>query len=152
VTDDKFSEYLHEKIDNSPFPNERLAFEITETALATQMKKAQEFLGSLRDKGCRTFLDDFGSGYASYSYLKDLPTDVIKIAGMFIRDMLQDKNSHAMVKSITEIAHFMKKQVIAEYVQDEATIISLTQLEVDYVQGYGVGIPVELNTLLRETV
>jgi diguanylate cyclase (GGDEF)-like protein len=152
VTDDKFSDYLHEKLDNSPFPNERLAFEITETALATQMDKAQNFLGSIRKKGCKTFLDDFGSGYASYSYLKDLPTDVIKIAGMFIRDMLKDKNSHAMVKSITEIAHFMKKQVIAEYVQDEGTIIALTELEVDYVQGYGVGIPAELSTLVRETV
>jgi diguanylate cyclase (GGDEF)-like protein len=152
VTDKAFAEHLHKQIDNSPFPNERLAFEITETALATQIDKAQEFLGSIQKKGCKTFLDDFGSGYASYSYLKDLPTDVIKIAGMFIRDMLKDKNSHAMVKSITEIAHFMKKQVIAEYVQDEATIIALTQLEVDYVQGYGVGIPSELNTLIRETV
>jgi diguanylate cyclase (GGDEF)-like protein len=152
VTDEGFGEYLHEKLDNSPFPNKRLAFEITETALATQMDKAQNFLGSIRKKGCKIFLDDFGSGYASYSYLKDLPTDVIKIAGMFIRDMLKDKNSHAMVKSITEIAHFMKKQVIAEYVQDEATVISLTQLEVDYVQGFGVGIPSELNTLVRETV
>jgi diguanylate cyclase (GGDEF)-like protein len=152
VTDQAFAEHLHEKLDNSPFPNERLAFEITETALATQIDKAQEFLGSIQKKGCKTFLDDFGSGYASYSYLKDLPTDVIKIAGMFVRDMLKDKNSHAMVKSITEIAHFMKKQVIAEYVQDEATIIALTQLEVDYVQGYGVGIPAELNTLVRETV
>jgi diguanylate cyclase (GGDEF)-like protein len=152
VTDDKFGQYLHEKLDNSPFPNERLAFEITETALATQIDKAQNFLGSIRKKGCKTFLDDFGSGYASYSYLKDLPTDVIKIAGMFIRDMLKDKNSHAMVKSITEIAHFMKKQVIAEYVQDEGTIIALTELEVDYVQGYGVGIPAELGTLVRETV
>jgi diguanylate cyclase (GGDEF)-like protein len=152
VTDSKFGDFIIEKLDESPFPNERLAFEVTETALATQMDKAQKFLTSIRDKGCKVFLDDFGSGYASYSYLKDLPTDVIKIAGMFIRDMLKDKNSHAMVKSITEIAHFMKKQVIAEYVQDEATIIALTQLEVDYVQGYGVGIPSELKTLVRETV
>ncbi len=149
VTDDSFAEYLLEKIDDSGFPNERLAFEITETALATQINKAQKLLTAIRDKGCKVFLDDFGSGYASYSYLKELPTDVVKIDGMFIRDMLTDSNSHAMVKSIIEIAHFMNKQVIAEYVQDEATIIALTELEVDYVQGFGVGRPSDLKSLIR---
>ncbi len=149
VTDDSFAEYLLEKIDASSFPNERLAFEITETALATQINKAQKLLTAIRDKGCKVFLDDFGSGYASYSYLKELPTDVVKIDGMFIRDMLTDSNSHAMVKSIIEIAHFMNKQVIAEYVQDEATIIALTELEVDYVQGFGVGRPSDLKSLIR---
>lgn len=149
LTDPGFASFLLAKVDSIPFPAAHLAFEITETALAQQLDKAVQLLGALRERGCRVFLDDFGSGYASYSSLKDLPVDVIKIDGAFVKDMLTEKSSYAMVKSVTEIAHFLNKKVVAEYVESEGILVALQELEVDFVQGFAVGKPTTIQDLLR---
>jgi diguanylate cyclase (GGDEF)-like protein len=152
LTDTGFADFLLAKVDASPFPSAQLAFEVTETALAQPLDKVVQLLTELRLRGCRIFLDDFGSGYASYSSLKDLPVDVIKIDGTFVKDMLTDKSSYAMVKSVTEIAHFLNKKVVAEYVESEGILIALQELEVDFVQGFAVGKPAAIQNVLRPEV
>ena len=86
---------------------------------------------------------------SSYSYLKNLPVDYLKIDGAFIKDIANNQNDYAVTKSICEIGHFMEKTVIAEFVQDEAALKILRDIGIDYAQGYGVAKPHALNELLR---
>jgi|GEM_PF-3281595 len=103
----------------------------------------------IRALGCRFFLDDFGTGYASYSYLKEFPVDVVKIDGIFVKDIYEDEVSYAMVKSITQFAHHMGELVVAEFVHTEAILKVLRRLEVDYAQVFCIGRPGPLKLLSR---
>ena len=120
---------------------ERLCFEITETIAIADLAAAAEFMERLRALGCHTALDDFGVGYCSFAYLKDLPVDYVKIDGSFVRDISNDNLQLAMVKSMNEIAHAMGKQTVAEFVEDERVLAMLRSIGVDYVQGYLTGRP-----------
>lgn len=150
MADAEFKSFLKERIENSPIPREKLAFEITETAMVKDSSDAIAFIQEIKETGCSFYLDDFGSGYASFSYLKDLPVDYVKIDGMFIKGLLNDKPNHAMVKAVTEISHFMGKQVVAEFVEDEATASELKKIGVDFIQGYHVGRPEILQELFDD--
>ncbi len=147
MSDETLIPFLKELIVNSVIPPEMLAFEITETAMVSQLDQARKLMQEIKGLGCQFYLDDFGSGYASYSYLKEFPVDVVKIDGIFVKDVDTDKVSRAMVKSITEVAHHMNKRVIAEYVESESILNVLEELEVDYAQGYSIGYPTALNKL-----
>lgn len=124
-------------------PPANLIFEITESVAISNMKKASHFLQFLRGLGCRTALDDFGAGYSSYAYLKDLPADFVKIDGAFVQNMDKDSLNLAMVKSMNEIAHIMGKQTIAEFVESEEVLKMLDDIGVDCVQGFYLGKPSE---------
>ncbi|MCB1880994.1 MAG: DUF1631 family protein [Gammaproteobacteria bacterium] len=149
LMDASFRAYIIQYLHDGALPPAKLGFEITETAVVKNISQVNSFMHEIRQLGCRFYLDDFGSGYASYSYLKDLSVDCVKIDGIFVKDMLKEKSSHAMVRSITEIAHYMNKKVIAEYVESEALIIELREIGVDYAQGYAVGLPQPLSTILK---
>lgn len=149
MADDSFIPFLKEQIRHSAIPPEKLAFEITETAMVSQMGQVTALMQEIQALGCRFFLDDFGTGYASYSYLKEFPVDVVKIDGIFVKDIHQDEVSLAMVKSITEVAHHMGKLVVAEFVHTEAILNNLRRLEVDYAQGFCIGRPGPLKQLTR---
>ena len=125
--------------------------QITETARVRDAGAITCFINEVREQGCSFYLDDFGSGYASFSYLKDLPVDYVKIDGLFIRDMLQDPASAAMVMSVTDISHFMGKKVVAEFVENQETADLLKGARVDYVQGYHVGRPLPLIDLFNQS-
>lgn len=118
-------------------------FEITEQSAVRYMEKAQRLVQGLVDIGCRFALDDFGTGFSSFSYLKDLPVDFIKIDGSFVKNMTRNSIDETMVLSIIQIARSLGKQTIAEFVQDEKTIAMLKESGVDYMQGYYVGLPSE---------
>jgi diguanylate cyclase (GGDEF)-like protein/PAS domain S-box-containing protein len=122
-------------------PPTAVTFEITETVAIAHLGTAVEFLSRLRNLGCQTALDDFGVGYSSFAYLKDLPVDYVKIDGSFVRDIPRDTLQHAMVRSMNDIAHAMGKQTIAEFVDSEECLGLLRKIGVDYVQGYYVGKP-----------
>lgn len=98
-------------------------------------------MGVLKDRGCRFSLDDFGSGLSSFACLKNLPVDFLKIDGTFVKDILDDPLNLALVKSINEIGHVMGKQTIAEFVENEAILVKLREIGVDYAQGYGIARP-----------
>ena len=151
LLDNRFAKFLKEQIASSPLSPEHIGFEVTETALVKSTGQANSFIQGIREMGCDFYLDDFGSGYASYSHLKDMPVDVIKIDGVFVSDMLEQKSSYTMVKSVTEIAHFMDKKVIAEFVETEVILNALRKLKVDFAQGYAVGRPLPLNQILRNS-
>ncbi|WP_027671801.1 EAL domain-containing protein [Rheinheimera baltica] len=101
-------------------------------------------------KGCRFALDDFGSGFSSYSYLKQFPADFVKIDGHFVRDLLDDHYDKAIVKSIHEVARAMGMQTVAEFVETDEILSMLQMMGIDYVQGYCIARPKPLSALLNE--
>jgi EAL domain-containing protein (putative c-di-GMP-specific phosphodiesterase class I) len=125
----------------------KLILEVTETAAISNLDLAVRSLRKLRRLGCRVALDDFGSGYSSYGYLRNLPLDYLKIDGIYIRNILTDKTDQALTASMVDVAHALGLKVIAEYVDSEAVYAWLKELGVDYVQGYWVHEPERLDTL-----
>lgn len=147
LSDPDFLNELKVRLKESSYPMDKIGFEITETAVVKDIEAANLAIKDIQQIGCSFLLDDFGSGYSSFSYLKDLQVDYVKIDGIFIKDILEDESSHAMVKGITEISQMMGKKVIAEYVENDAVINVLRKLEVDFAQGYGIGRPFPLSKL-----
>ncbi len=139
---------IHEQFNLYKVPPQRICFEITETAAIGNMSRALQFFQSLKVRGCRFALDDFGSGLSSFGYLRSLPVDFLKIDGMFVRDCVRDPIDLAMVKSINEIGHVMGVQTIAEFVEDDAIAAQITALGVDYAQGFGIDRPMGLEAFL----
>jgi len=95
-------------------------------------------MGSLKLRGCRFALDDFGSGLSSFAYLKTLPVDYLKIDGSFVKDIVEDKVDLALVRSINDVGKVMGKRTIAEFVENQAILEKLREIGVDYAQGYGI--------------
>lgn len=135
------------KIKNSHISPKRICFEITETAMIANLNSAIHSISTLRKLGCTIALDDFGSGLSSFSYLKNLPVDYLKIDGSLIKDMENDNVNISMVKSIIDIGQSMGLETIAEYVENQTTLDILSDLKIDYVQGYGVAKPVPLEEI-----
>ena len=111
------------------------------------MAKAAHFIDALKTLGCRFALDDFGSGLSSFSYLKNLPVDFLKIDGAFVKDMANSPVDFAVVKAINEIGKVLGKQTIAEFVENERISEKLARIGVDYAQGYGIGRPQPIEEL-----
>jgi diguanylate cyclase (GGDEF)-like protein len=131
-------------------PGRLLCFEITETEAITNLQSATGFMQQLRDLGCRFSLDDFGSGFASFSYLRRLPFDSIKIDGMFVRDMDTDDVHSGMVRSMAEMGRLLGKPVVAECVENERVAGMLRELGIDWAQGFAFHQPEPLTAeLLR---
>lgn len=141
VGDAEVLRLIREGLTQSGTDPHRLTFEITETIAMADLAAAVEFLASLRALGCTTALDDFGVGYSSFAYLKDLPVDYVKIDGTFVRDMARDPVQFAMVKSMNEIAHAMGKLTVAEYADHDEILRLLADIGVDFVQGFLTGRP-----------
>ena len=121
-----------------------ITFEITETAAIANLSAATRFIEALRDIGCRFALDDFGTGFCSFTYLKHLPVDYLKIDGSFVQGLANAPVDQAMVQSMNQIAHALGKQTIAESVENEETLILLKDMGVDYAQGHFLGRPASL--------
>lgn len=120
-----------------------ITFEITETAAIANLAAAEEFIVALKDIGCQFALDDFGSGFSSFAYLKHLPVDKLKIDGAFVKGIAHSSVDQAMVESMNQIAHALGKQTIAECVENAETLQILEQIGVDRAQGNYVGRPRE---------
>ena len=141
LSQEGFLDYVIAQIKLHKVDAKRLCFEITETAVITNLDKARQFMQALRKIGCRFSLDDFGSGLSSFAYLKNLQVDFLKIDGMFVKSIVGNKIDRAMVDSINNIGHVMGLQTIAEFAENEEVIQVLKELGVDYAQGYGVAMP-----------
>ncbi len=155
LSDETFLDYVSTRIKDSGIHGSKFCFEITETAVISNLNQAREFIAALRKIGCRFSLDDFGSGLSSYGYLKNLPADYLKIDGMFVRDMLNDPIDRAVVRSINNIGHELGMQIVAEFVESTEIRDMLEEMGVDYVQGRGIHKPqpfVELLEQQREVV
>ncbi len=141
LADEHFLDYVESQLDACPLPADKLCFEITETAAISNLAVAKRFISTLKARGCRFALDDFGSGLSSFAYLKNLDVDYLKIDGMFVRDMVDDPIDRAMVKSINEIGQVMGMKTIAEFVENDEILEQLRDIGVDYAQGYGIHKP-----------
>jgi EAL domain-containing protein (putative c-di-GMP-specific phosphodiesterase class I) len=119
----------------------RLCFEITETSAISELAHAMRFIETLKARGCRFALDDFGTGLSSFSYLKALPVDYLKIDGGFVKAMATDAIDEAMVEAVHHIGHIMGITTVAEWVESQAIRQKLGQIGVDYGQGYALGYP-----------
>lgn len=148
LSDPRLLQFIRSELAHCQVAPELVSFEVTETAAIASLERAVAIIEGIKDIGCRVALDDFGTGMSSYSYLKSMPVDYVKIDGSFIRDILDNPHDQAIVKSINEIAHFMGIRTIAEYVENEAIIERLRDIGVDYIQGYAVQRPQCLDGLI----
>ena len=139
--DETFAEFVLQRLALYGVPPERICFEITETAAVSSMTRAVEFMQRLRSAGCKFSLDDFGSGMASFGYLKNLPVDFLKIDGSFIRNIETDPVSYSIVRAVTDIGHQLGLKVVAEWVADDRARDLLRGLSVDYAQGFSIHRP-----------
>jgi PAS domain S-box-containing protein len=128
-------------------PPENLIFEITETAVADHLDSARRFAERLRTLGCAFALDDFGVGHGTFTYLKHLAVDYLKIDLQFVRDLLDDDVNRQVVEAIIGVANQFEIKTVAEGIEDEATLQALLAMGVDYAQGYWIGRPATLHEL-----
>ncbi len=147
--DRDFLDFLRREIEQAEIDPSRLCFEITETAAIRNLEAAASSIAAIRDLGCQFALDDFGSGACSFTYLKKLPVDLVKIDGSFVRDIASDSVDHALVSSIAGIASVMGIRTVAEMVEDHQVIKLLRDIGVDYAQGNGIARPTDLDTVCR---
>jgi EAL domain-containing protein (putative c-di-GMP-specific phosphodiesterase class I) len=119
----------------------KICFEITETAAIRNLTAATAFMERFHDLGCEFALDDFGSGFSSFGYLKTLPVDYIKIDGGFVTNTIDEPLDLAVVRAIHEVAEVFGKKTIAECVESGEVQNVLKGLGIDYVQGYHIGRP-----------
>ena len=141
LSDERFMDFLVDQIRDSGVSTELLCFEITETAVIANLCQATKLISKLRDMGCRFALDDFGVGLSSFSYLKNLAVNYLKLDGCFVKNMVNDPIDKAMVKAINQIGHTMDIKTIAEFVENEATLKAVREIGVDYAQGYVIARP-----------
>ncbi len=141
LNDTLFLDFVFELLDKHKIDGSRIAFEITETAAVQNLDNARRFIDALKSRGCAFSLDDFGKGMASFSYLKQLPADYLKIDGSFVLEILRDPTDYAIVNAFNQIAHDLSRKSVAECVETPQQIEKLLEIGVDYVQGYGVHIP-----------
>ncbi|WP_373976565.1 EAL domain-containing protein [Chitinibacter sp. SCUT-21] len=139
--DPALPQYIHNLLAQHQVNPKRLLVELTETSAVSDMTDAQRFIDALRSTGCVVCLDDFGVGFASFAYLKQLKADVLKIDGLFIRDLQNDHDSQVFVRGMVSIAHDLGKTTIAEFVENEAIFNMLVDFGVDQVQGYWLDKP-----------
>ena len=118
-----------------------LVFELTETQNIVSAEKAREIMLSIKELGCRFALDDFGTGYASFTFMLELPFDIVKIDGSLIREMSEGSLALTMVNAIVHIAHSVGASVVAEYVESVKILSQLSSLDIDWGQGYAIHRP-----------
>ncbi len=141
VNDTTFADFVLAQFGRTQAPTSKICFEITETAAIANLDNAIDFMNRMRIIGCSFSLDDFGTGLSSYSYLRNLPVDYVKIDGVFVRDITDSPADFAVVRSINEIGHYMGKKTIAEYVEDADILQQLREIGVDYAQGFEISKP-----------
>ncbi len=149
LDDESFLDFVLKEIDAAKIDPRMLCFEITEQVAVSNIQLAEKFIETLRARGSAFSLDDFGTGVSSYGYLRSLNVDYLKIDGIFIKDILSDDVSRAMVQSIVQVGHTMGLKVIAEYVENDQIITLLRIMSVDYGQGYGINRPEPLSDLIQ---
>ncbi|MEM9538007.1 MAG: EAL domain-containing protein [Cyanobacteria bacterium P01_E01_bin.42] len=141
LNDEGFFDFLQQQFACYQIPPKRICFEITETAAIANLNQAAKFIRRLKKLGCSFALDDFGSGMSSFNYLKNLPVDYLKIDGQFVKNLMSDPVNAAMIEATNRIGHLMGLKTIAEFVENDAILEQITEIGIDYVQGYCIAKP-----------
>lgn len=148
LLDPVFTQDVQQMFEHYAIPFNRICFEISESVALVNLQSTLAFIEHFRSQGCQIALDDFGSGFSSYSYLKQFPADFIKIDGHFVRDLLDDHYDKAIVKSIHEVARAMGLQSIAKFAENNDILLALKMVGIDYAQGYAIAKPSPLANLM----
>lgn len=148
--DDDFSSFIVERLSRGDIDPAHIAFEISEGAAVRNFQKVSQFIETIRTLGCQLALDDFGSGFSSFAYLKKLPIDYLKIDGSLVRHIADNEVDRKMVAAINQIGHTVGARTIAEFVEDDASLQCLKDMKVDFAQGYGLRMPAPLDELTKE--
>jgi diguanylate cyclase (GGDEF)-like protein len=148
VADLSVLEFIERRLDEGEADPARCTFEITETARVHDYEAAGGFADRLTEFGCQVAIDDYGAGFGPFHYLKQIPFDLIKIDGSFIRDMPNSDADQLTVQAIVQVARGLGKTTIAEFVQDDVTAQMLREYGVDMAQGYHLGRPVAVDEAL----
>lgn len=148
LDNDSFNEALLDILEANPKTNRKICFEITESTAITRMSASIAFLNRVKSHGCQLALDDFGSGFSSFSWLKTIPVDYVKIDGAFVLDVLNDSIDAAMVRAIHQISDEMNIETIAEFVENQAVSDWLKEVGIDYAQGYHYHKPTPLEEII----
>ena len=146
LSEDRFLEFVIEELKRQKLPKGAICFEITETAAISNLSRVIHFMQALKQLGCKFSLDDFGSGLSSFTYLKNLPVDYLKIDGQFIRHVADDSVDESMVRAISEVGHAMGIETIAERVETKEVLDKLSELGVEFAQGYYIARPTSVQT------
>jgi EAL domain-containing protein (putative c-di-GMP-specific phosphodiesterase class I) len=141
LADTQFLEFVVDSFDRTGVAPAQICFELSETTVVANLEHARRFAGVLHGMGCRFALDDFGSGVGSFSNLKNLPLDYLKIDGAFTRNLGSDSVNQAMVAAMIQLARTLNFQVIAEQVEDTAALEAARRLGVDFIQGFVISRP-----------
>ena len=141
LNDEKFMQDVYGMLESNQHIVSHLCLEITESVALHDLDNTKRFVEKVRGYGAKVALDDFGAGYTSFSYLKELTADLLKIDGSFIVDMNQHPANVAIVEAIVSLARNLGMKTIAEWAEDAATVQTLVEIGVDYVQGYVVARP-----------
>ncbi len=141
LSDDSYMHDISEEIRAMNDDGLQICFEITETAAIRNLTAAQKFMSHFKRLGCQFALDDFGSGFSSFGYLRTLPVDYIKIDGGFVRNMVKEPLDLAVVRAIHEVSEVFGKRTIAEFVETEEILNMIKGLGIDYAQGYHIEKP-----------
>ena len=128
-------------IEQSSVDANKLCFEISETMAIANLSSISRFMDEVSKLGCQFGIDDFGSGLSSFSFLKRLPVNYLKIDGLLIKDILDDQTRFAMVKAISEISKSMGKQTVAEFIETPRLLEAVTDIGIDFGQGYHLSVP-----------
>ncbi len=145
INQENFVEFILAELVSNNIKSSSICFEITETAAIGNLDKAIIFINRLKQEGCYFALDDFGTGMSSFSYLKTLPVDFLKIDGLFIQGLLVEPMNESIVDAITRIAHKADLQLIAEWVESDEVYSELVKIGIDYAQGYAIDRPQALS-------
>ncbi|HET9863799.1 MAG TPA: EAL domain-containing protein [Steroidobacteraceae bacterium] len=144
--DPQFLEFVVECLDSTGVAPEQVCFEISESAVVGNLEAARRFVGVLHGMGCKFTIDDFGSGVGSFSSLKSLELDYLKLDGSFMRNLARDSVSQTMVTAMIKLARTLNFKIIAEQVEDSAALDAARKMGVDYVQGFVIARPARLAT------
>jgi diguanylate cyclase (GGDEF)-like protein/PAS domain S-box-containing protein len=144
LSDPLFLEFVVETLDQTGVHPDQVCFEIAESAVVNNLEQARRFVEVLHGMGCKFTIDDFGSGVGSFSSLKSLPIDYLKLDGSFMRNLARDSVSQTMVTAMIKLARTLNFKIIAEQVEDSAALDAARKMGVDYVQGYVIARPARL--------
>ncbi|GKS70331.1 GGDEF domain-containing protein [Nitrosomonas sp. PY1] len=139
--DPSIPQYIRSLLSERHVDPARLIIELTETAAVSDIQDAQRFIEAIHRTGCSVCLDDFGSGFSTFGYLKYLGVEILKIDGLFIRDLPNNYDNQIFVKAMVEVARGLGKLTVAEFVEDAATLSMVKNLGIDLAQGYYLGRP-----------
>ncbi|MCS4279353.1 putative bifunctional diguanylate cyclase/phosphodiesterase [Stenotrophomonas rhizophila] len=149
IAEPSFLAFVTDLLERNRCLARKLCFEITETAAVSNIDQARTFIDAVKARGCRMALDDFGSGLSSFGYLRQLPADMLKIDGVFVRDMNLDPVNRAAVRAITEVGRELHMLVVAEWVESAVVADQLAQMGVEGLQGYAIERPIPLERMTQ---